>query len=353
MRKNIFLCLAQTALCLAALAGCGGGGGAAVQTAGTSVNRGVITAEGNIAVNGYLYDVSGAAITIDGQPATDGDLKAGMVVTVTAAFDNRTSHSLVRKASRVAYATDFSGPVDCVNILNNSLTIMGQQVLVKTSAPNPTVFVNMSGAGVVFANLSTVPHLSNRLSPQFPPNPPDPLNPGITTYSMVKVSGFDNGINGFQATRVELTARGVDLATGFPIGIRGVIGAVDFEGLAFNIGPLTIDYSGYNPVYIPKNLTGGLYVEVNGSSSNYATGNAPTLAPDTFTLISGALPANEGDQAIVSGFVNSLTGSTFRVGLTPVSAQYVSLFGIANAAQVQVTGTWHNGSLLASKISLL
>ncbi len=167
MRNNIMFFIALFAISIFTLAGCGGGGGSA--PAGTTVNRGVVTAEGNIVVNGVFYNISSANIVIDGLAATKNDLKVGMVVTVKGIFDNRTSHAIRRTASRVELVSNFQGPVDCVNPLDNSLTIMGQQVLVKTTPPNQTVFANFSSLRTIFANISTVSKLNREghLSPDF------------------------------------------------------------------------------------------------------------------------------------------------------------------------------------------
>lgn len=357
MRNNSMFFIALFAFSIITLAGCGGGGGGPAP-AGTTVNRGVVTAEGNIAVNGVFYNISSANIILDGLAGKKGDLKVGMVVTVKGIFDNRTSHAIRRTATSVEYATDFQGPVDCVNPLSNSLTIMGQQVLITTASPNQTVFANFTSNQNIFANISTVgklnPHLSPVYTPQPLPAPPLPPLPPIATYSMVKVSGFSNGINGFQATRIELlTPQQVDLATSVPIGIRGEISNVDLPGKAFNIGNLTVDYSGMNPVYVPTQLVDGFFVSLTGFSSDLSPGNAPSLtiiAPQLIRPINGGISASEGDHVTVAGFVSGLSGTFFKVGGTPVDASIVSLSGISNADFLEVEGIFHKGILVASNI---
>ena len=357
MRGKIFVVITTLAISALSLAGCSGGGGGAAPAAGTgTVNSGVITASGNIAVNGVFYNVSSANIIIDGLPGKKSDLQVGMVVTVRGIFDNFTSHAIRRTATSVEYTSNFQGPVDCVNILNNSLTIMGQQVLVSTTPPNQTVFANFSSTRIIFANVSTVTKLNPHLSPQFASNPPSPLNPQPTLYSMVKVSGFSNDINGFQATRIELLAQAVDLTTSFPIGIMGTANNVDPIGMAFTIGNLSIDYSQMNQVYVPIHFASGQFISVKGFSSDYSPGNAPSLsviAPRSIFTINEGAAAQQGDHVTVEGFVSGLSGTTFKVGGTTVSAATISLKGITNSVMVEVEGTFNNGILIATKLTLL
>jgi hypothetical protein len=358
MRNNIVFLIALFAFSIITLAGCGGSGGGPAP-AGTTVNRGVVTDEGNIVVNGVFYNISSANIILDGLAGTKSDVKVGMVVTVKGIFDNRTSHAIRRLATSVEYATDFQGPVDCVNILNNSLTIMGQQVLVASAPPTHTVFANFTSNQNIFANISTVsklnPHLSPIYIPQPLPLPPLPPLPPLATYSMVKVSGFSNGINGFQATRIELLAQSVDLTTSVPIGIRGTISNVDLTGKAFTIGNLTVDYSGMNPVYVPTQLFDGFFVSLTGFSSDFTPGNAPSLAiiaPQLIKPINEGVAAKEGDHVTVAGFVSGLSGTFFKIGGTPVDASIFFLSGISNAVFLEVEGTFTKGILVASKIKL-
>jgi len=357
MRNHSLFSIAMFAFSIITLAGCGGGGGGPAP-AGTTVNRGVVTAEGNIVVNGTFYNISSANIMLDGLPGKKGDLKVGMVVTVKGIFDNRTSHAIRRTATSVEYATDFQGPVDCVNPLNNSLTIMGQQVLVGSASPTQTVFANFTSNQNIFANISTVGKLNPHLSPVYISQLPDPP---LATYSMVKVSGFYNDVYGFQATRIELLAQNVDLATSFPIGIRGTISGVDLPGKAFNIGNLTVDYSGMNPVdysgmnpvYVPTQLVEGFFVSLTGFSSDYSPSSAPSLtivAPQLIKPINGGISAREGDHATVAGFVTGLSGSFFKIGGTPVDASFISLSGISNAVFLEVEGIFRKGILVVSNI---
>ncbi len=359
MRGKILFFTTALAIFTLLMAGCGGGGGQAPAPVATSVNKGVITAAGNIAVNGFIYETSSASITLDGLPRNKSDLQVGMVVTVRGIFDNRTSHAIRRMATSVEYASDFQGPVDCVNPLNTpdnppSLTIMGQQVLIGTTPPNQTVFANFTPNQNIFANVSTVSKLNTQLSPQLPPNPPSPLTPQPPLYNIVKVSGFSNGFNGFQATRIELIAQGVDLLNSqVPLWTRGAINGVDPVLLTFNIGNLTADFSMMIPAYVPRPLPNGLFVIVKGLSPDFTPGNAPYLFVQSITPIKEGPSVQEGDHVAVEGFVSGLLGSSFMVGGTAVNASTISLMGISNADMVEVEGTITNGVLMATQITPL
>jgi hypothetical protein len=363
MRGKILLSIAALAISALALAGCNGGGGGAAPAANT-VSMGVIAAPGTVAVNGVFYNVSSAGITIDGRPGKASDLQVGMVVSVRGIFDNRTSHAIRRTATSVAYDSDIQGPVDCISILNNSLTIMGQQVVVSTTPPHQTIFANFSSTRIIFANVSTVAKLSAHLSPQYA-QPQSAQNPQPTLYNVVKVSGFsyivdptysNNGIHGFQATRIELVSQGVDLSTAILLGIRGTIDSLDPIGMAFTIGNLSIDYSGLNPVYVPLHFTSGQFVSLKEFSSNFTPGNAPSMSlvtPGSLVVLNQGVLAQDGDHVSVQGIVSGFSGTTFTVSGTTVNAATISLTGVANAVMVEVEGTMKSGVLNATSLTLL
>src|SRR5712692_10195739 len=64
---------------LFALASCGGGTG----SSGVTSTFGTITAFGSVFVNGVEFSTSGATIVLDDNPATESNLRVGMVVTVS------------------------------------------------------------------------------------------------------------------------------------------------------------------------------------------------------------------------------------------------------------------------------
>ena len=340
MQRNIiFIIIIALTIAVLSLAGCGGGdGGSSPAGASTTVSKGVVTAVGSIVVNGLTYNIDNAAIKLDGLPGSASALQPGMVVTVKGVFDNRTSHTFQRTATSVEFADSLEGPVDYVNTFSPSLLVMGQPVLITTGTPpNKTVFVG-------FDNLSS-------LKPQID-TVQDP--PALTGLSIVEVSGFPNGINGFQATRiVRKGLQAVAPTSPLPIEIKGAISALDQAGGTFNIGALAVDYSAVNPIFLPNPLRNGLFVEVQGLLSDYTTGSAPTLLAAVVKTVKEGITADEGSHVAVEGFVSGLAGNSFTIEGTSVDAGALSLAEVANAVKVRVEGIFSNGVVKASKITLL
>ncbi len=77
------------------IAGCGGGSEsfAGIDAGGTPtrvgvVSKGTISGFGSVIVNGVRYDTASAAISVEGSPATQSDLKVGHVVVVHGTLDS-------------------------------------------------------------------------------------------------------------------------------------------------------------------------------------------------------------------------------------------------------------------------
>ncbi len=93
---------------LLALYGCGGGGGSLASAgdggiSGTGMAVGSVTGFGSVFVNGTEFDTSAATIVVDGNGATQNDLRVGQVVVVNANFSDG-------KASRVEYRARIRAP---------------------------------------------------------------------------------------------------------------------------------------------------------------------------------------------------------------------------------------------------
>lgn len=156
--------LTRTALVLIILSGlaaCGGGGGSSAP-ATQNTSKGAITAFGSIYVNGVEYETSGATVTMEGQPASESDLRVGMVVCVVK--DSQGT------AAAVYYDDDLEGPVTAVDAAAGTFVVNGQTVTTDAT----TVFDD----GIT--SLADI----------------------VVDTTVVEVSGYDNG-NGITATRVE------------------------------------------------------------------------------------------------------------------------------------------------------
>ncbi|HYS44692.1 MAG TPA: hypothetical protein VEM32_12005, partial [Geobacteraceae bacterium] len=100
----------------------------------------------------------------------------------------------------------------------------------------------------------------------------------------------------------------------------------------------------------------GLFVNVQGLSTEFETGNAPSLTfvdPHLIQRANEGVAAQEGDHVTVMGYVSGLSGTSFTIGGTRVDASSFSLSGITNAVLLQVEGTFSGGVLVASKITRL
>jgi Domain of unknown function (DUF5666) len=320
MRNSIVSLLSALAVVFLSLPGCGGGGDGGTPAPSAVASKGVITATGSITANGITYDVASAAVSPAGTL-----LQPGMVVTVKGTFANLTTHTRATAAS-VEYAPNLTGPVDSVNFLNidNAILVMGQPVRVNPTGtlPNKTMYV-------AFTNISSI-------------------KPG----NVIEVSGLTNSADGFiEATRIELKSAAPTPAT--PIGVKGVVTALDANGKTFMIGPLTVDYSLISPVMLPFPLSNDQYAEVRGINSDYTIGTAPTLIASAVEQLTQGISAANGSYMSVEGFVSGLAGNTFMVEGTAVNAGVLSLADVANAVKVRVDGTFSTGTLNASKITLL
>ena len=249
-------------------------------------SRGAITAFGSIFVNGVEYDLTGSTITINGQPATEAQLRVGQVVTV----DGFVNPDLTTgQALTVGFESNVRGVVTAVTPSQASLTVLGQKVRVNGA----TNF----GAGFVPANLA-----------------------GVKVGTPVEVSGFRNSTGQLVASRVQQTGVSSDR-------VVGNVSALDEAALTFRISGLTVDYS--TASQIEGTLANGALVEVRGPRvSGGTTLHANRVEVETEGLEGETGEGGSLEGIITSGLVNnvfSLNGqavvvtssTTFRDGGKP------------------------------------
>src|SRR6186713_887808 len=97
------------ALFLTLLAACGGGG-SAEQT--DVVATGAITGFGSVYVNGVHYETNGTAISRDGRPAAQGELRVGQMVHIHGHVDPRNGHAV---ANWIRQHNNLEGPITAVD----------------------------------------------------------------------------------------------------------------------------------------------------------------------------------------------------------------------------------------------
>jgi len=199
--------------------GCAPGGGGLADNggmSGTGVSQGSISSFGSIFVNGVQWDLSSAAIEIDGVAASETDLRVGMVVRVEGDFD---AGNTTATATRVRFEDVLEGPiagapVETVPGQIKTFVILGQTVTVDVLE---TIFDD----GATFA--------------------------GLAADDVLEVSGFPDGSGAVAATRVSL--RGA-----FPADDDvDLIGAVanlvvnpDDSGM-FDLGTITVRFTPTTP----------------------------------------------------------------------------------------------------------
>ena len=109
IRQNFFKLILGASLAL--VMGLSHGG---IGQGGTGRSYGYITEFASIFVNGVKYDISTAAITINGNPATQADLKLGMAVLVDGTIN---AGGLTGVATTVDFLGDIEGTLDAAPVI--------------------------------------------------------------------------------------------------------------------------------------------------------------------------------------------------------------------------------------------
>jgi len=290
---------------LFALASCGGGTGGA----GVTGSFGTITAFGSVFVNGVEFSTSGATIVLDDNPATESNLRVGMVVTVSGPRSGSSG-----SATRIEVDDAVKGFVEA-KLDANHWTVMGQTVLVD----DQTRFENNVQPGVGdFAEVHGLVVASGTISGSFieKKNAPFP-----------------------------------------PFEVKGLVKNHNDAAKTFDIGALTVNYNSATIRDMPNpagNAWNGLLVE--------AKGNTCATTPVCGTLTANKVEPNgpqmrDADEFEIEGFVTSLTStSDFVVGNQRVVTTGSTRFEGGVAADIvigvklEVEGVLSGGILTASKV---
>lgn len=322
MKASRILWALLTLLIPVSFASCGGGtdyaGGG---IGGTGISVGKVTAFGSVWVNGIEYFTTGdTTITKDGVSVPDEkNLQVGMIVTV---------HHKDGTATRIEYKDNLEGPVQSVDLLSQTLVVVGQTVIV-------------DGATVFEPTGTNLSSLSDAIA---------------TGNPIVEVSGFVSGDESIHASYIELKG---DFVPGIDeIELKGTIKAIDTDARTFQIGSLSVDYSKAElevPGNILSNESIGLYVEVK-SREGIVNGKliaSKIEAEDTSPSLS------EGDKVEIEGLVANFTplSESFKVSGQSVQITAQTEFkkgvkeNIANGVKVEVEGRVENGVLVAEEVS--
>ncbi|MGD2062367.1 MAG: DUF5666 domain-containing protein [Nitrospirota bacterium] len=234
---HIFLRSGSIGLALIALIACGGGGDsdstdvAGGGISGTGISSGPITDFGSIVVNDVHFDVTTAAITVNGTAATEDDLHLGQVVTVEFTGDTTTGRAT---ATAVDYRRALAGPVEDVDLNGRRVRVLGQWI---------------AADRLLAANDDDRPDVELDLE-------------DFASDDVVEISGQFDADGVLHATRIERKGP----AAPPEVEVRGVI--QDLRSNTFAIRDLRVDYRG---AMVHHHLAEGALVEVKGALGNAGT----------------------------------------------------------------------------------
>lgn len=289
---------------------------------GLAFAGGPVTAFGSVVVNGVRYDTSGANFTVDGQAATQADLAVGDMVIVKGTIEDDNTNAV---AESVEFDDNVEGPITAgsINTTAGSLIVMGQLVMVG-------------------ANTSYDDSIS-----------PGSLD-GLADDDIIEVSGYVKADGAIHATRIE------DKPAGGEFEITGTVTAAPSGATTFEIGDLTVDFSG---VLMLEDFPGGRSVEVGDLVEAKGNLDTPTLLIATTVEFKGdRLIGDDGDHIEVEGFITSYTSDlNFEVfnGVTVSCGTgcTVTTEGRAGGTlglnvKVEVKGEYDGGVLIATSVDI-
>ena len=321
MSKRIPGLLAWAACAALTLAGCGGGGDAAIDggTGGTGiVSTGVMT-KGSVVVNGVRFEDTLANIVVDDTPKTAAALRDGMVVRVNGRVND---DGINGTAERVEAQIEVRGAVASVFPAENPqrFVVLGQDVLVD----DQTVYSNLANFGA------------------------------IAVSQLVEVHGLRDTSGRIRATRVE--ANQAQMADATVDEIRGVVS--NLVGQTFNIGSQAVTSAGAVIVPASAVLQNGSLVEVHCTAVCILGGVFQASRIEVEDAEDGAFQPGNGQRFEAEGLISGFTahpGSFFVAG-TPVTTSGATRFeggiaeDLANNVKVEAEGTWSGSALVATKI---
>ncbi|MEL7311555.1 MAG: DUF5666 domain-containing protein [Pseudomonadota bacterium] len=311
------------------LAACGGGGSSTEPAppaptpppqqgiTGNGIAVGPITTFGSVVVNGIRYETNAATVfDIDGSPTgSESDLRVGDTVQIVAEIDQGSGTAT---ALEVIYDDAITGPVDSKNDAAQTLSILGQTVLITAETSFDDDFA-------------------------------DPSFEGIAIGQIVEVSGSPNSNGVIVASRVEPEASGTTLE------LRGVVSSLDAVAQTFQLGTLVVDFSSAVLEEFPNGMiSDGDLVDAKGNS----TGANGELIATEIEFEDDFPDLVEDDFVELEGFITRFVSSTdFDVAGFPVTTNAQTEFEEGVAADlaidvlIEVEGLINaNGVLLAQDI---
>lgn len=299
------------------LAACGGGGGdapgASANETAASFTTGPITGFGSVIVGGVRFDDSFASfVDEDGNSRSRGELKLGCIVDVDGSSINRAE--LRARALRIALGGALVGPVNAVDLVAKTITLLGQTVLITTS----TVFDDSLAGGLSVDMVGDV----------------------------LEVHGLYDAVNKrFVATRVEPKSSATEYR------LRGEVSAVDTTAKTFKIGSEVISYAGVPAADLRTPPVNGQFLRVRMQTTPV---NGVWIAT---RMGLGVRSLESRSEAHVEGIITVINSATeFEINGLKVDTSRASFpdgtAGIVVGARVEAEGAIVNGVLVASKVEI-
>jgi hypothetical protein len=312
-------------LMLSAMTACGGGsgsnddgGGGVVPPPSNGIVRtgfvvGPIASFGSVVVNGIHYDTDDATITVDGEPATQADLRVGQVVRITAELEDGETTGT---ASAIDFDDNVEGPIESIDAAAGVLVVLGQTVRI--------------GPGTSFDD-------------SIEPRSID----GLAVGDFVEVSGLVMADGSIDATRIEIDANGGELE------VHGVVAALDAANSRFSINALVVDYSAAQLDDFPAGgLADGQPVEAKG----LALDGSGALVATRVEFKGPAVAGETDDFGEIEGFITRFASAQdFDVSGLCVTTGAATVFEGGTAAdlgldvKVEVEGLFDAAGCLAAR----
>ncbi len=295
----------------------------------TSVASGPITGFGSVFVSGTEYETTDTAMLIDGQPGSQGNLKKGMLVRVTATVTKQSgTNDPLRTADTLVYEDTLEGFVQSVTPTGSHLVVLGQSV---TITPATLIDDSIPGGSV------------------------QSLVPG---RDLVEISGFVMGDGVIRATWIALKTLAATTATP-DYQVKGLITNHKADQRTFEVGALIVEYRDAVVQNLPDPSRGweGVLVDIVGKQVSSEPGNRLRL---TATRVRREeLGASDSEDAVVEGFVTRvLSPGTFLLGNLQVVTNAETVFQGGTSADIfvgrhlEVHGRLVGGILTATKLEL-
>lgn len=297
------------ALFLTLLAACGGGSADQTEVLAT----GAITGFGSVYVNGVHYETDGTAISRDGTPAAQSELRVGQIVYLRGHIDPRNGRAV---ANWIRQHNNLEGPITAVDAATQTFVVLAHTVKVTADTSFDEELASFED---------------------------------LTVGLQVEVNGLPDATGSLIATRVEKRRAGET-----QLEIVGKIAALDTVAQTFKLDELVVNYAGaLLRDFTRTGIADGQFVEVKGDALDAGGALIATVVElHDFEHLDRAL------QREVEGLITRFVSATdFDVSGHAVTTTATTRFEGGSAAdlalnvKVEAEGRIDaNGVLAASKI---